>query len=144
MAAAQEYEPNATPWVRAQLEKIDRTGDTRSVSMHDRHVVVVIMTGVRTGKARRVPLMRVEHDGAYAAVASKGGAPRDPVWLRNLVANPDVTVQDGTVVFERRARLVEGDERARWWERAVAAYPPYAQYQTRTRRRIPVFVLEPR
>jgi deazaflavin-dependent oxidoreductase (nitroreductase family) len=144
MADTEQYEPNATPWVREQLEKIDRTGDTRSVSVMDRPVVVVIMTGAKTGKPRRVPLMRVEHEGSYAAVASKGGAPEHPVWFNNLVANPDVTVQDGTEMHELRARRLEGDERAQWWERAVAAYPPYAEYQTKTEREIPVFVLEPR
>ena len=144
MAETEEYEPNATPWVRKQLEKIDHTGDTRSVSVMDRPVVVVIMTGAKTGKARRVPLMRVEHEGSYAAVASKGGAPQHPVWFNNLVANPDVTVQDGAELHELRARLLDGDERAQWWERAVAAYPPYAEYQTKTDRQIPVFVLEPR
>ena len=139
-----EYEPNATPWVREQLEKIDDAGDTRAVAVMDRPIVVVIMTGAKTGKARRVPLMRVEHEGSYAAVASKGGAPRHPVWFNNLVTNPDVTVQDGTERHELRARMLEGDERAQWWDRAVAAYPPYAEYQTKTDRQIPVFVLEPR
>ena len=139
-----DFEPNATPWVREQLATIDRTGDTRSVSVQDRPIIVVIMTGARTGKARRVPLMRVEHDGSYAAVASKGGAPKHPVWYANLLGNPDVTVQDGTRNVELRARLVEGAERDQWWERAVAAFPPYAEYQTKTDRTIPVFVLEPR
>jgi deazaflavin-dependent oxidoreductase (nitroreductase family) len=140
----QTYEPNATPWVRKQLTAIDASGDTRAVHVMNRPVVVVIMTGVKSGKPRRVPLMRVEHDGAYAAVASKGGAPADPVWTANLRANPDVTVQDGTDVHELRGRELTGAEREIWWERCVAAYPPYADYQTKTDRQIPVFVLEPR
>lgn len=142
--AEQPYEPNASPWVRDQLATIDASGTTRSVSVQDRPVVVVIMTGAKSGKPRRVPLMRVEHDGVYAAVASKGGDPKNPVWFNNIVANPDVEVMDDAETQVLRARRVEGDERATWWDRCVAAYPSYADYQTKTDRQIPVFVLEPR
>jgi deazaflavin-dependent oxidoreductase (nitroreductase family) len=144
MSEEQKYEPNASPWVREQLSTIDATGDTRSVSVQDRPVVVVIMAGAKTGKPRRVPLMRVEHDGVYAAVASKGGDPKNPIWMNNLVANPDVTLHDGTDTVQLRARLADDDERAQWWPRCVQAYPPYADYQTKTDRQIPVFLLEPR
>ncbi|WP_029138482.1 nitroreductase family deazaflavin-dependent oxidoreductase [Nakamurella lactea] len=141
---SQQFEPNATPWVRKQLEKIDATGTTRSVDVLGSPVMVLTMIGAKSGKPRRVPLMRVEHDGVYAAVASKGGAPEDPVWVRNIVANPDLTVQDGTEHHELRARLATPEERELWWPRCVAAYPSYAEYQTKTDRQIPVFLLEPR
>lgn len=107
-------------------------------------VVVITMRGAATGKIRKVPVMRVEHDGCYAAVASKGGAPKHPQWYRNLLANPDVEVQDGTSRIPMRAREISGAERDVWWERAVAAYPDYEQYAAKTDRRIPLFVLEPR
>lgn len=144
MSEEQTYEPNASPWVREQLATIDATGDTRSVSVQDRPIVVVIMTGAKTGKPRRVPLMRVEHDGVYAAVASKGGDPKNPTWMNNMVANPDVTLQDGTETFQLRARLASDEERAVWWPRCVKAYPPYSDYQMKADRQIPVFLLEPR
>jgi len=105
-------------------------------------VVIITMRGVKSGKVRKVPVMRVEHDGVYAAVASRGGAPTNPVWYHNLVANPKVELQDATVTKEAVAREVFGDEKATWWERAVAAYPDYADYQLKTARQIPVFVLE--
>jgi len=105
-------------------------------------VVIITMRGVKSGKVRKVPVMRVEHDGVYAAVASRGGAPTNPVWYHNLVANPKVELQDATVTKEVVAREVFGDEKATWWERAVAAYPDYADYQLKTARQIPVFVLE--
>lgn len=137
-----QYRPPATGWVRDQLEKIEATGDTGSVSVQGRQVVVVEILGAKSGLWRKVPLMRVEHDGVYAAVASKGGAPEHPAWFHNITANPDVTVQDGTETFGARARLITGDERAQWWPRCVEAYPPYAEYQTKTDREIPVFLLE--
>ncbi|GAA4406608.1 nitroreductase family deazaflavin-dependent oxidoreductase [Fodinibacter luteus] len=138
-----EYLPSPTEWVRRQVETIEATGDTRSVHIMNRPVVMLTMRGARTGAVRKVPLMRVEHDGVYAAVASKGGAPQHPQWYANLRANPQVTVQDGTRSWSAVARELTGDERAAWWERCVAAYPPYAQYQTRTDRLIPVLLLEP-
>ena len=131
-------------WVRGQTEKIFETGTTGSVDIGGRPVVLLTIRGRRSGKLHKVPLMRVEHEGRYAAVASKGGAPDHPVWYANLVANPHIELQDGTVTREYDARELTGEEREQWWERAVAAYPDYADYQTRTDRQIPVLVLEPR
>ena len=131
-------------WVRDQTEKILTKGSTEGVTIYDRPVVLVTIRGAKSGKLRYTPLMRVEHDGRYALVASKGGAPEHPRWYRNLVANPHVELQDGTETKEYDARELTGDERAQWWERSVAAYPPYAEYQEKTDRLIPVFVLEPR
>jgi F420H(2)-dependent quinone reductase len=134
----------AVGWVRRQLEKIDATGTTDSVHVQHRPVMVVTTRSVRSGRRRRVPLMRVEHEGTYVAVGSAGGQPEDPVWVRNLLAHPEVDVQDGTVHHTgMRARLIDGAERAEWWPRAVEAFPPYADYQERTDRQIPVFLLEP-
>ena len=133
-----------TGWVRDQTERIRSTGTTDGVLIMGRPVVLLTMTGAKSGKKRLVPLMRVEHDGDYAIVASKGGAPRNPAWYRNAVAHPEMELQDGTKTGTYVARELSGDERAAWWERAVAAYPPYAEYQTRTARQIPVFVLEPK
>ena len=132
-------------WVRDQTEKILATGTTTSVvHVSGRPIVLVTIRGAKSGKLRYTPLMRVEHDGRYALVASKGGAPEHPRWYRNLVANPHVELQDGTETKEYDAREVTGDERAQWWERSVAADTPYAEYQEKTDRLIPVFVLEPR
>ena len=131
-------------WVREQTEKILETGTTEGVTVFDRPIVLVTIRGAKSGKLRYTPLMRVEHDGRYGLVASKGGAPEHPSWYHNLVANPHVELQDGTVVKEYDAREVTGEEREQWWERSVAAYPPYAEYQQKTDRLIPVFVLEPR
>jgi deazaflavin-dependent oxidoreductase (nitroreductase family) len=136
-------ELSPTEWVRDQTEQILRTGTTDGVTVLDRPIVLFTTIGAKSGKQRLVPLMRVEHDGRYAMVASKGGAPEHPVWYANVVANPTVTVQDGTAVGTYVAREVQGAERTAWWDRAVAAYPPYAEYQQKTQRQIPVFVLEP-
>jgi F420H(2)-dependent quinone reductase len=140
-----EYEPSTQAWVRDQVEEYESSGGTRGTTLLDTGIPVVIITnrGARTGKVRKTPLMRVEHDGHYAAVASRGGAPAHPVWYYNLRENPRVELQDGPHKQDMIAREVTGDERAQWWERAVAAYPPYAEYQQRTARQIPVFVLEP-
>ena len=137
-----EYVPSPTTWVREQVEKIEPTGTTRSVSVMDRPVVMLTMRGAKTGAIRKVPLMRVEHEGVYAAVASKGGAPEHPQWYANLQADPRITLQDDTRSWEAQAREVTGEEREQWWERCVAAYPPYAEYQTKTDRLIPVLLLE--
>ncbi|NNM45362.1 nitroreductase family deazaflavin-dependent oxidoreductase [Knoellia koreensis] len=142
MTITGEYVPSPTEWVRKQVETIEQTGTTDSVQIMDRPVVLLTMLGV-SGKVRKVPLMRVEHDGVYAAVASKGGAPENPKWYANVVKNPVLDLQDGRRVSTVRARQLEGAEREEWWERCVAAYPPYAEYQTKTDRQIPVFVLEP-
>lgn len=130
-------------WVRNQTQRILETGTTEGVHVQGRPVVLLTIRGARTGKLRYVPLMRVEHDGEYAFVASKGGAPEHPVWYHNLKAHPEISLQDGTVTGRYVVTEIEGAERARWWERAVEAYPPYAEYQTRTDRLIPVFVASP-
>lgn len=138
-----EYAEEKTGWVKDQLAKIDETGTTESVDVMGMAVVVYTMRGAKSGKLRRVPLMRVEHDGVYAVVASKGGAPEHPVWYHNITANPEVEVQDGSAKHDGVAREITGAERDEWWERAVAAYPPYAEYQTKTDRLIPVLLVEP-
>ncbi|MGW7256707.1 nitroreductase family deazaflavin-dependent oxidoreductase [Streptomyces sp. NPDC054834] len=140
-----EYEPSPTQWVREQVELYESSGGTKGTTLMDTGMPVILLTsrGARSGKIRKTPLMRVEHDGRYAVVASQGGAPKHPVWYFNLKSDPHVELQDGPVRQDMRAREVTGDERTRWWERAVAAYPPYAEYQEKTSREIPVFVLEP-
>jgi F420H(2)-dependent quinone reductase len=138
-----EYAPSPTDWVREQVEKIEATGTTESVDILGMKVVLLTMRGARSGKIRKVPLMRVEHDGAYVAVASRGGAPTHPVWYYNLKADPKLTLQDGTTTKEYVAREIEGAEYDEWWQRSVTAYPPYAEYQTKTSRKIPQFILEP-
>ena len=138
------YVDSPAPWVRDQVAAIDAAGDTKAASIQGRDVVVLHIKGAKSGTWRKVPLMRVEHDGAYAAVASKGGAPDNPQWYFSLKANPDIDLQDGTATFPMRAREISGDERAQWWERCVAAFPNYADYQVNAvDREIPVFVLEP-
>lgn len=138
-----EYVPSPAQWVREQVEKYESSGGTEGTTMRGMPVVVVTMQGARSGKLRKVPVMRVEHDGRYAIVASKGGAPDNPVWYSNLVDNPHVELQDATIKQDMVVREISGDERAVWWERAVAAYPDYADYQTKTDRLIPVFLAEP-
>ena len=138
-----EYGPSPRDWVREQVEVFEASGGTRAADHLGMPIVVVTMRGARSGKIRKVPLMRVEHEGRYALVASLGGAPANPVWYANVVADPRVVVQDGASTHDLVAREVDGDERAQWWERAVAAYPDYADYQLRTERVIPVFVAEP-
>jgi deazaflavin-dependent oxidoreductase (nitroreductase family) len=140
-----DYEPSAWDWVRNQVEEIESSGGTAGLTLFDtgRPVVIVTSRGAKTGKLRKNPVMRVEHEGKYAAVASVGGAPKNPVWYYNLRADPHVEVQDGPVKRDMIAREVTGEEKAIWWERAVAAYPDYAEYQKATDREIPVFVLEP-
>jgi F420H(2)-dependent quinone reductase len=140
-----EYKPSPAKWVRDQVEEYERSGGTAGTTLLDTGLPVVVVTnvGAKSGQVRKTPLMRVEHDGKYAAVGSKGGAPKDPLWVANLRANPRVEVQDGTQRWDMVAREVTGAERDAWWERSVAAFPPYAEYQTKTDRLIPVFVLEP-
>jgi len=139
-----EYEPSSQGWVRDQVELYESSGGTQGTTLRDTGLPVVIITnrGARSGKVRKTPLMRVEHDGRYAAVASQGGAPSHPLWYHNFRADPRVELQDGPHKWDMVARELAGDERAEWWERAVAAFPPYADYQRRTARQIPVFVLE--
>jgi deazaflavin-dependent oxidoreductase (nitroreductase family) len=140
-----EYEPSPAQWVRDQVEEYEGSGGTSGMTLRETGLPVVVITnlGAKSGKIRKTPLMRVEHEGVYAAVGSKGGAPQDPLWVANLRANPHVEVQDGTRRWDAIAREISGEERAAWWERSVAAYPPYADYQLKTSRLIPVFVLEP-
>ena len=138
-----EYEPSPAQWVRDQVAEYESSGGTRANTLRDTGWPIVIFTtrGNRSGKVRKTPVMRVEHDGEYALVASKGGAPENPVWFYNLRAYPDdVVLQDGPEPFDVVVRQVSGEERATWWVRAVAAYPHYAEYQERTDREIPVFV----
>jgi deazaflavin-dependent oxidoreductase (nitroreductase family) len=139
-----EYEPSPARWVRDQVAEYEASGGQRANTLTDTGLPVVIVTtrGNKSGKIRKTPLMRVEHDGEYALVASKGGAPQHPVWYYNLVSDPDsVLIQDGPEPFPVTVReLEDGDARAQWWERAVAAYPPYAEYQDKTQRTIPVFL----
>ena len=140
----QDYQPSPTDWVREQVEQIEAAGDTDAVQVADRRVIMVTMRGATTGAVRKVPVMRVEQDGQFLAVASKGGAPEQPQWYWNLLKNPDVEVMVGTETFPARARELEGKERFDWWVLAVEAYPPYAEYQVRTQRLIPLFLLERR
>ncbi|MDQ2755514.1 MAG: nitroreductase family deazaflavin-dependent oxidoreductase [Actinomycetota bacterium] len=139
-----DYAPSPAEWVRRQVAAIEAAGDTNAVDLNGLPVMLLTMRGAKSGKVRKVPLMRVEHDGVYLAVASQGGAPSHPQWYRNLTADPDIVVQDGTQKHDVRARELEGAEREQWWERAVAAFAPYAEYQQKTTRTIPVLVLEPR
>jgi len=143
MTVQGEYAPSPSEWVRDQVAEYERSGGQEANTLLDTGlpVVIVTMRGNKSGKVRKVALMRVEHDGQYALVASKGGAPTHPVWYHNLANNPDeVTIQDGPEPFAVRVRQASGEERDAWWARAVAAYPPYAEYQERTDREIPVFV----
>lgn len=142
MAITGEYVPSPSQWAADQVAKYEESGGTEGTTMRGKPVVVLTTVGARTGKVRKTPLMRVEHDGAYAVVASLGGAPKHPVWYHNVVANPRVELQDGPEKHEYVAREVTGDEKALWWERSVAAWPDYAEYQRKTDREIPVFVLE--
>ncbi len=138
-----EYEPSSWEWVRDQVEAYERTGGREANTLRDTGLPIVIVTtrGNKSGKLRKTPLMRVEHNGEYALVASMGGAPKNPVWYYNLKADPDaVVIQDGPEPFAATTRELSGDERAEWWKRAVAAYPDYADYQRNTDRVIPVFV----
>jgi deazaflavin-dependent oxidoreductase (nitroreductase family) len=144
MAITGEYVPSPSAWVRKQVDTIEDTGTTDSVDIMGLPVVMLTMRGARTGAIRKVPLMRVEHDGSFAAVASQGGAPTHPQWYRNLLAHPDIELQVGSDTFPVHARELEGEERSQWWERCVAAFPSNAEYQTKTDRLNPVFVLERR
>jgi deazaflavin-dependent oxidoreductase (nitroreductase family) len=144
MSPQGEYEPSPWPWVRDQVETYERSGGREGNTFMDTGLPVVLLTtrGRKTGKLRKSPLMRVEHNGEYALVASKGGMPDNPLWYANLMADPDeATLQDGPEPFAIDVREVEGDERASWWSRAVEAYPPYAEYQEKAERIIPVVVV---
>lgn len=138
-----EYEPSPQQWVREQVEEYEGSGGTKGNTLRGVPVVVITSMGASSGKLRKNPVMRIEHGGVYAAVASKGGAPEHPAWYRNLVDHPLIELQDGPSRGDYRARELTGDERSVWWDRAVQVWPDYAQYQTKTDRQIPVFVLEP-
>ncbi|MFF2432656.1 nitroreductase family deazaflavin-dependent oxidoreductase [Streptomyces sp. NPDC058107] len=138
-----EYEPSPEQWVRDQVELFESSGGAEGTTMRGMPVIILTTRGAKSGKIRKTPLMRVEHDGAYAVVASLGGAPRHPVWYHNITADPRVELQDGPVRQDMNAREVTGDEKRVWWERAVEAFPDYADYQEKTDRQIPVLVLEP-
>jgi deazaflavin-dependent oxidoreductase (nitroreductase family) len=143
MAIQGEYAPSPWEWVSTQVERYERSGGREANTLGDTDMPIIVVTtrGNKSGKVRKTALMRVEHDGEYLLVASMGGAPKNPVWYYNLVADPEaVVIQDGPEPFEARVRELSGDERAVWWERAVAAYPPYAEYQTNTARLIPIFL----
>ena len=134
-----EYEPSSWDWVSEQVEEFEASGGQRANTFADTGLPIIVMTnrGNKSGKLRKTPLMRVEHEGEYALIASVGGAPQNPVWYHNLKADPQVTVQDGAEVIDAVAEEVDGDERAAWWDRAVAAYSDYQVYQDATERRIP-------
>ena len=145
MALTGEYVPSTEQWVRDQVELYESSGGTRGTTLRETGLPVVIVTslGARSGKIRKTPLMRVEHDGRYLLVASQGGAPKHPTWYYNLLSHPVIELQDGPVKQDMTVRELSGEEKATWWERAVAAFPNYADYQRRTDRDIPVFLAEP-
>jgi len=138
-----EYEPSTSDWARENAEKYMESGGTEGTELKGRPVILLTTVGAKSGKIRKTPLMRVEHDGEYAVVASLGGAPKHPVWYFNIKKNPRVELQDGTVTKEYDSRELLGDKKAVWWKRAVEAWPDYDEYQTKTDRQIPVFVLTP-
>ena len=143
MAIEGEYEPSPWDWVAEQVERYERTGGQEGGLHEGKPVVILTTTGRKTGRVRKTALMRVEHDGRYAVVASMGGAPHHPVWYLNLLADPNVTLQDGPQVMTMRARTATPTERQEWWRYATAAWPPYDEYQTKTEREIPVVLFEP-
>jgi deazaflavin-dependent oxidoreductase (nitroreductase family) len=138
-----EYEPSPDKRAREQVELYESSGGTKGLTLRGKPVIILTTKGAKSGRLRKIPLMRVEHEGSYAVVASQGGAPKHPVWYYNLAAHPRVELQDGPAKQDMTARELAGEEKAAWWERAVAAWPDYAGYQKRTDREIPVFVLEP-
>ncbi len=138
-----EYEPSTSDWARKQAELYEESGGTEGADIRGRRVIVLTSVGAKSGKLRKTALMRVEHDGVYAVVASLGGAPKHPDWYFNITKQPHVELQDGPEKRDYTAREVFDGERAVWWERAVESLPDYANYQTKTERQIPVFVLEP-
>ena len=143
MPLSGEYEPGSARYARKQVEKYEASNGEKGGDMRGKPVIVLTSVGAKSGKIRKTPLMRVERDGSYAVVASLGGAPEHPVWYHNLKANPHVELQDRATKRDYTAREVTGEEKAQWWDRAVQAWPDYANYQRKTERQIPVFVLEP-
>jgi F420H(2)-dependent quinone reductase len=143
MPLSGEYEPSTSDWARENAEQYMESGGTEGTELQGKSVILLTTIGAKSGKIRKTPLMRVEHNGEYAVVASLGGAPKNPVWYHNVKKNPRVELQDGPTAGDYDAREVFGDEKAAWWERAVEAWPDYAEYQKKTDRQIPVFVLTP-
>ena len=143
MPLSGEYEPSPSDWAAKQVDRIEQSGGTEGTDNQGKPVIVLTTVGAKSGKLRKTPLMRVEHDGDYAVVASLGGAPTNPVWYYNVVANPHVELQDGSVKQDYQAREVHGEEYAQWFDRAVEAWPDYANYQKKTDRVMPIFVLSP-
>ena len=143
MPLSGDYEESPWDWVRKDADRIMESGSTDGSEMKGKPIILLTTIGAKSGKIRKTPLMRVEHGGEYAVVASLGGAPKNPVWFYNIKAHPQVELQDGADTKDYEAREVFGDEKAAWWERAVEAWPDYAEYQTKTDRQIPVFVLTP-
>jgi deazaflavin-dependent oxidoreductase (nitroreductase family) len=143
MPLSGEYEESPWDWVRKDADRIMESGSTDGSEMKGKPIILLTTIGAKSGKIRKTPVMRVEHGGEYAVVASLGGAPKNPVWYYNIKAHPQVELQDGADTKDYEAREVFGDEKAAWWERAVEAWPDYAEYQTKTDRQIPVFVLTP-
>ena len=138
-----DYAPSKSAWARKQAETYEASDGTKAATLSGKPIIVLTSVGAKTGKLRKTALMRVEHDGEYAVVASRGGAAKNPVWYYNLKRNPHVELQDGATKRDYLAREVTGDEKATWWERSVEVWPDYAKYQRKTKRQIPVFVLEP-
>lgn len=143
MPLSGEYAPSTSDWAREQAERFEATGGAEANSLRGMPIVVLTTVGAKTGALRKTPLMRVEHEGRYLIVASKGGAPKAPQWVWNVLKHPHVELQDGPVKRDYLARELAGEERAEWWARAVAAFPAYAEYQEKTDRLIAVFLLEP-
>ncbi len=143
MPLSGDYEPSTSDWARENAEKYMESGGSEGTELKGKPVILLTTIGAKSGKIRKTPLMRVEHNGEYAVVASLGGAPKNPVWYYNVAKNPRVELQDGPTTRDYEAREVFGDEKAAWWERAVEAWPDYADYQKKTDRQIPVFVLTP-
>jgi deazaflavin-dependent oxidoreductase (nitroreductase family) len=141
MPLSGEYAPSTSDWARKQAEQYEQSGGTIAGELRGLPVVVLTSVGAKTGKLRKTALMRVEHDGEYLVVASRGGAPENPVWVYNLRKNPRVELQDGAEKHDYEARELDGDERAQWWDRAVETFPNYAEYQLKTNRLIPIFKL---
>ncbi|GAA1620514.1 nitroreductase family deazaflavin-dependent oxidoreductase [Kribbella sancticallisti] len=143
MSTDEDYAPSPTGWVRDAVAKIEAAGDTKAGQWNEQKLVLLTMRGAKSGKSRKVPLMRVEHDGRYVAVGSNSGATNHPVWYYNLLADPKITLQDGTESRPMIARELHGDERTEWWKRATAVFPTYLSYQQETDRLLPLFLLEP-
>jgi F420H(2)-dependent quinone reductase len=138
-----EYAPGTSDWARKQAEAFEASHGAKSAHLRGKPIIVLTSVGAKTGQLRKTALMRVEHDGSYAVVASKGGSARNPTWYHNLKANPHVELQDGDMKRDYLAHETAGEERKTWWDRALEVWPDYAGYQQKTRRQIPVFVLEP-